>query len=70
VLINGAGAWALCGADREDRREVTAVCSTHQDVAQRRAGHVIDYVKTSRKAAALRRDHRANGYHSIFAYKR
>jgi NADPH:quinone reductase-like Zn-dependent oxidoreductase len=53
---------------------VTAVCSTrNQEVARAiGAGHVIDYTREDFTKSARRYDViiAANGYHSIFAYKR
>jgi NADPH:quinone reductase-like Zn-dependent oxidoreductase len=77
VLINGAGGGVGSFAVQIAKAfgaEVTAVCSTrNQEVARALgAGHVIDYTREDFTKSGRRYDViiAANGYHSIFAYKR
>jgi len=77
VLINGAGGGVGTFAVQIAKAlgaEVTAVCSTrNQDVARSiGADHVIDYTREDFTTSGRRYDViiAANGYHSIFAYKR
>jgi NADPH:quinone reductase-like Zn-dependent oxidoreductase len=77
VLINGAGGGVGSFAVQIAKAfgaEVTAVCSTrNQEVARMLgAGHVIDYTREDFTKSGRRYDViiAANGYHSIFAYKR
>jgi zinc-binding dehydrogenase len=77
ILINGAGGGVGTFAvqiAKASGAEVTAVCSTrNQDVARSiGADHVIDYTREDFTKSGRRYDViiAANGYHSIFAYKR
>jgi len=77
VLINGAGGGVGTFAVQIAKAfgaEVTAVCSTrNQEVARAiGASHVIDYTREDFTKSGRRYDViiAANGYHSIFAYKR
>ena len=77
VLISGAGGGVGTFAvqiAKASGAEVTAVCSTrNQDVARSiGADHVIDYTREDFTKSGRRYDViiAANGYHSIFAYKR
>ncbi len=77
VLINGAGGGVGTFAvqiAKASGAEVTAVCSArNQDVARAiGADHVIDYAKDDVTASGRRYDLivAANGYHSIFDYRR
>jgi NADPH:quinone reductase-like Zn-dependent oxidoreductase len=77
VLINGAGGGVGTFAvqiAKASGAEVTAVCSTrNQEVARAiGASHVIDYTREDFTKSGRRYDViiAANGYHSIFAYKR
>jgi NADPH:quinone reductase-like Zn-dependent oxidoreductase len=77
VLINGAGGGVGTFAVQIAKAfgaEVTAVCSTrNQEVARAiGASHVIDYTRDDFTKSGRRYDViiAANGYHSIFAYKR
>jgi NADPH:quinone reductase and related Zn-dependent oxidoreductases len=76
VLINGAGGGVGTFAVQIAKAfgaEVTAVCSTrNQESRARRRRHVIDYTREDFTKSGRRYDViiAANGYHSIFAYKR
>lgn len=77
VLINGAGGGVGTFAVQIAKAfgaEVTAVCSTrNQEIARAiGASHVIDYTREDFTKSGRRYDViiAANGYHSIFAYKR
>jgi NADPH:quinone reductase-like Zn-dependent oxidoreductase len=77
VLINGAGGGVGTFAvqiAKASGAEVTAVCSTRNQHVARAIGadHVIDYTREDFTKSGRRYDAiiAANGYHSIFAYKR
>ena len=77
VLINGAGGGVGTFAvqiAKASGAEVTAVCSTRNQEVARAIGadHVIDYTREDFTKSGRRYDViiAANGYHSIFAYRR